>query len=144
MLQESIGLSIILGFLASEFLGLSAGGLVSPGYLAFYLEQPLRLLSTMGLAIIIYFLVRILQRFMIIYGRRRFMAAVLLSLIGTWVFERVFFYADAIGEDIRVIGYIIPGLIANDMLKQGVAKTAAMVLLVAVIVRLVVMLLVVF
>lgn len=140
MLQESIGLSIILGFLASEFLGISAGGLVSPGYLAFFLEQPLRLLSTMILAVIIFLGVRLMQRFMIIYGRRRFMAAVLMSLAGTWIFEQLFFYANAISQDIRIIGYIIPGLIANDMLKQGPVKTIVMVLLVAVVVRLILML----
>lgn len=140
MLQESIGLSIILGFLASEFLGVSAGGLVSPGYLAFFLEQPLRLLTTMILAVIIFLSVRLMQRFMIIYGRRRFMATVLMSLAGTWIFEQLFFYANAISQDIRIVGYIIPGLIANDMLKQGPVKTIVMVLLVAVVVRLILML----
>jgi len=140
MLQESIGLSIILGFLASEFLGISLGGLVSPGYLAFFLEQPLRLLSTMILATIIFLCVRLMQRFMIIFGRRRFMATVLMSLAGTWIFEQLFFYANMIDQDIRIVGYIIPGLIANDMLKQGPVKTIVMVLLAAVVVRLILML----
>lgn len=139
MLQESISLSIILGFLAGEFLGISAGGLVSPGYLAFYLEQPLRLLSTMALSILTFLTIKFLQRFMILYGRRRFMAAVLISLAGTWIFEQFFFFANSINQDIRIIGYIIPGLIANDMLKQGLAKTIAMTLLVAILVRLVLM-----
>ena len=143
MLQESIGLSVILGFLSSEFLGISAGGLVSPGYLAFYLEQPLRLFSTTLLSIVIYLLIRLLQHFVIIFGRRRFMAAVLFSLIGTWVFEQAFFYTDMLGQDLRIIGYIVPGLIANDMLKQGVGKTLAMVLVVAILIR-IVMLVVIF
>jgi poly-gamma-glutamate biosynthesis protein PgsC/CapC len=140
MLQESIGLSVILSFLASEFLGISAGGLVSPGYLAFFLEQPLRVLSTLVLAVIIFFVVRGLQKIMIIFGRRRFMATVLLSLAGTWLFEQLFFYANAMSQDMRIIGYIIPGLIANDMLKQGIVKTIVMVLLVAIVVRFIVML----
>jgi gamma-polyglutamate biosynthesis protein CapC len=140
MLQESIGLSVILGFLASEFLGISAGGLVSPGYLAFFLEQPLRLLSTIILSSVIFLGLRLLQRFMIIYGKRRFMAAVLMSLAGTWIFEQLFFYANAINQDIRIVGYIVPGLIANDMLKQGPIKTIVMVLIVAVAVRLILML----
>jgi len=140
MLQESIGLSVIFGFLASEFLGISAGGLVSPGYLAFFLEQPLRLLSTIILSSAIFLGLRVMQRFMIIYGKRRFMAAVLMSLAGTWIFEQLFFYANAINQDIRIVGYIVPGLIANDMLKQGPIKTIVMVLLVAVVVRLILML----
>jgi len=140
MLQESIGLSIILSFLAGEFLGISAGGLVSPGYLAFFLDQPLRLLSTMALAAAIFLGVRLMQRFMILHGRRRFMATVLMGLAGTWILEQLFFYANAMNQDIRIIGYIIPGLIANDMLRQGVIKTTLMTLLVAVLVRLIVML----
>ena len=139
MLRESIGLSIILGFLASEFLGISAGGLVSPGYLAFFIEQPLRLLSTIVLSVIIYLGIRLAQRFMIIFGRRRFMAAVLMSLAGTWIFEQLFFYANVVSQDIRIVGYIVPGLIANDMLKQGPIKTILMLLLVSAVVRLVLM-----
>ena len=38
MLQQAIGLSIILGFLSTELLGLFTGGLISAGYLAFYVE----------------------------------------------------------------------------------------------------------
>ena len=140
MLQESIGLSIILSFLAGEFLGISAGGLVSPGYLAFFLDQPLRLLSTMALAAAIFLGVRLMQRFMILHGRRRFMATVLMSLAGTWILEQLFFYANAMNQDIRIIGYIIPGLIANDMLRKEVLQTTLMTLLVAVLVRLIVML----
>jgi len=68
------------------------------------------------------------------------MAAVLLGLIGTWTIEQLFFYAAEIGQDLRIIGYIIPGLIANDMLKQGILKTMALTITVAVIVRLVLML----
>ncbi len=140
MLRESIGLSIVLSFLSSEFLGISAGGLVSPGYLAFFLEQPLRVLSTILLSLLIWLVVRLLERFLIIFGRRRFMAAVLLGLIGAWAFEQLFFLADPIGRDLRIVGYIIPGLIANDMLKQGIVKTTAMTIIVAVLVRLILML----
>ncbi len=140
MLQESIGLSVILSFLSGEFLGISAGGLVSPGYLAFFLEQPMRVASTILLAVIIFFAIRGLQNVIIIFGRRRFMAAILLSLAGTWIFEQLFFYANAMSQDMRIIGYVIPGLIANDMLKQGVLKTIVMVLLAAVVVRFIIML----
>ena len=137
MLQEAIGLSVVLGFLSSEFLGLSAGGLVSPGYLAFFLEQPLRIASTVGLSFLIFLAVRLLQRFVIIYGKRRFMATVLLSILGAWGIERLFFFANVLSQDMRIVGYIIPGLIANDMLKQGAAKTIAATLIAAVVVRLV-------
>jgi poly-gamma-glutamate biosynthesis protein PgsC/CapC len=144
MLRESIGLSVILSFLGSEFLGVSAGGLVSPGYLAFFLDVPLRIVSTLALALLTFLAVRLIQRYAIVYGRRRFMAAVLVSLAGSWIFERLFFFAGSlhlasIDQDIRIVGYIIPGLIANDMLRQGAVKTILMTLLVALVLRLVLM-----
>ncbi|MBQ5364904.1 MAG: hypothetical protein IIU49_02420, partial [Spirochaetales bacterium] len=72
----------------------------------------------------------------IIYGRRRFMVVILLSVIFTWAVEQLT-HTGAIGIDIRMVGFIIPGLIANDMLRQGVVRTLAGVLIAAVLIRLV-------
>lgn len=140
MLHKAIGISIILGFLFSEFLGIATGGLVSAGYMAFFMASPARIISTLVLSMVIYFLTILLQKFIIIYGRRRFMVVVLLSLIGTWLVEQVFFkYLGFIGQDVRMVGFIIPGLIANDMFKQGVVKTLAAVTILSVIIRLIIL-----
>ena len=140
MLHKAIGISIILGFLFSEFLGIATGGLVSAGYMAFFMASPARIISTLVLSMVIYFLTILLQKFIIIDGRRRFMVVVLLSLIGTWLVEQVFFkYLGFIGQDVRMVGFIIPGLIANDMFKQGVVKTLAAVTILSVIIRLIIL-----
>ena len=105
------------------------------------MEQPLRLVSTLVLAIIIYLITKGLQKFMIIYGRRRFMVVVLLSLIGTWLVEqKLYYYLSFVEQDIRVVGFIIPGLIANDMFKQGIVRTILAVSLLAIVIRLILML----
>ena len=140
MLHKAIGISIILGFLFSEFLGIATGGLVSAGYLAYFMVTPSRVISTLLLSIVIYFLTLLLQKFIIIYGKRRFMVVVLFSLIGTWLVEQVFSkYLGFIGQDVRMVGFIIPGLIANDMFKQGVVKTLVAVSILSVIIRLVIL-----
>lgn len=139
MLQTAIGLSIILGFISSEFLNLLSGGLVSAGYLAFFVEQPFRIVSTIILSIFTSLIVKFLQKYIIIYGRRRFMITVLISLIATYFINRNFFYMADVNQDIRIIGYIIPGLIANDMLKQGIFKTIIMVCFIAFLIRLILM-----
>ncbi|MBQ3829726.1 MAG: poly-gamma-glutamate biosynthesis protein PgsC [Spirochaetales bacterium] len=140
MLHKAIGISIILGFLFSEFLGIATGGLVSAGYMAFFMATPARIISTLVLSMVIYFLTILLQKFIIIYGRRRFMVVVLLSLIGTWLVEQVFSkYLGFIGQDVRMVGFIIPGLIANDMFKQGVVKTLAAVTILSAIIRLIIL-----
>ena len=139
MLHQAIGLSVILGFLSTEFLGLYSGGLVTAGYLAFYVDQPWRLATTVGLAIVTYLLLRLVEKFVILYGRRRFMAAVLISMLGAWAFEQGFYYLSLIPQDMRIIGYLVPGLMASDMCKQGIVKTLAMTLLIAVLVRMIMM-----
>ncbi len=125
MLKTAVALSIILGFMSQEFLGLASGGLVSAGYLAFYFNQPYRIISTLVLAIIVYFSVKLLEQFLFIYGRRRFACCVLLGIIYAWLLSFV-------ASDLRAIGYIVPGLIANDMLKQGIFKTVAVLLIIGI------------
>ena len=125
MLKTAVALSIILGFMSQEFLGLASGGLVSAGYLAFYFNQPYRTISTLVLAIIVYFSVKLLEQFLFIYGRRRFACCVLLGIIYAWLLSFA-------ASDLRAIGYIVPGLIANDMLKQGIFKTVAVLLIIGI------------
>lgn len=136
MLYKTIAMSVVLGFIFSEFLGIATGGLVSAGYLAFFMGSPLRVASTLAVAVLIYLITRLLQKWVIIYGKRRFMTVILLSIILTWVVEQVT-RSGMTGLDIRMVGFIIPGLIANDMLRQGVVKTLAATSIVAIVIRLI-------
>ncbi len=133
-MQIAVVLSVILGFLSSEFLGLASGGLISAGYLSLYVTSPLRILSTLALAVMIHALVKLLDQFVFLYGRRRFMACVLLSVVLSWLLTRLMASSFAIEADLRIIGYIIPGLIANDMQRQGILKTLAVVVIITVLV----------
>ena len=134
MLQQAIGLSILLGFLSTELLGLFTGGLVSAGYLAFFMEQPYRILSTIVLALVVYGLTKLIGRVVILYGRRRFMLTVLLGILLGWLYEKQAYYFNGISQDLRIIGYMIPGLLANDMCKQGIWRTVLMVLVIALLI----------
>lgn len=140
MIQTAVILSILLSFLSHEFLGLYTGGLISGGYLALYLHQPLRLLSTYLAALAVYFIVKGLSRHLIIFGNRRYMAAILTGLVVHYAFTWLLPMLPPLSQDVRLIGYIIPGLIANDMLRQGVAKTTLASLLSAAMVRAILML----
>ena len=131
MLHAAVALSILLGFIFTEFLGVLTGGMISAGYLAFYLEQPFRIASTLILAILVFCSVKVLSNYLILFGRRRFMLTVILGLLLSALIEKAFILMTDINQDMRIIGYIIPGLIANDMMKQGIIKTLIMVLLVS-------------
>ena len=137
MLQQAIGLSIILGFISTELLGLFTGGLVSAGYLAFFLEQPYRVASTLVLSLVVYGLTKLIGKAVILYGRRRFMLTVILGILLGWVYESHAYYLNGISQDLRIIGYMIPGLLANDMCKQGVWRTVLMAMVCALLIRLI-------
>lgn len=140
MYDVAIALSVLLSFGLYEAFGLLSGGMVSAGYLCLFLEQPLRIVTTLLLAVLVYLLTRLVSRFVILYGRRRFMLTIVLSLIFAWVIEQFLLGIALIPQDIRIIGHVVPGLIANDMYKQGVWRTLFGVLLVAAFARLLLML----
>ena len=139
MYDVAIALSVLLSFGLYEAFGLLSGGMVSAGYLCLFLEQPLRIVTTLLLAVLVYVLTRLVSRFVILYGRRRFMLTIVLSLIFAWVIEQFLLGIALIPQDIRIIGHVVPGLIANDMYKQGVPRTLMGVVLSAGLVRLLIM-----
>ncbi|MCI5956310.1 MAG: poly-gamma-glutamate biosynthesis protein PgsC [Clostridiales bacterium] len=139
MYDVAISLSVLFSFGLYEAFGLLTGGMVSAGYLCLFFEQPLRIATTLLLAVLVYAFTRLVSRVVILYGRRRFMLVIVLSLILGWVIERFLLGIALIPQDIRIIGHVVPGLIANDMYKQGVGRTLLGVLTSAAIVRLVLM-----
>lgn len=137
MISHAIGLGLVLSFIYVEIVGLSAGGLIVPGYLALYWDNPLRILATLLVAAISYLLIKVISNYVILFGRRRFLATVLVGFIIGWLLDLFVFRFFATAQDLRAIGFIVPGLIANDMVKQGVLNTALSALLVSIAVKLV-------
>lgn len=140
MLFELVSLSVVLSLVCTEFTGLFTGGLVSAGYFAYYFHEPSRLISTAVVAVVICLAVKLLQHVLILYGRRRFALSLVLSLVFVWILEKTFFLYSNVAVDVRVVGYIIPGLIASDMEKQGILKTLGVLAAIALVIRLVVVL----
>ena len=127
MLRTAVVLSVLLGFIGSEFLGILSGGLVSAGYISFYINQPARVASTLLMAVAICLIVRALGHVIILFGRRRFILTMLVSILLTQILESILIVTSTVDIDMRIIGYIIPGLIANDMEKQGIFRTLIMI-----------------
>lgn len=137
MVELAIALGIAVSLLVTEVVGVSAAGLVVPGYLALHFDQPGRLVATFGVALATWALVKFgLARLVVLYGRRRLAVAVLAGFLLNVLLDRVLLALPAQPVDARVIGYIVPGLIANEAFSQGVVPTVAVTLLVAVVVRL--------
>ncbi len=144
ILIEAIGLGLVTSLLFSELLMLTAGGLVVPGYVAAHLHEPLRIAATLLAGIVGMVIVRIIGRFVLLYGRRTMVISVLagyLISIAVHSMLRVNFQGLTVGSDLLqqglVVGYIISGLIAYWMVRQGVVETVCTILMSSIIVRLV-------
>jgi len=130
---SSFFLGLLLALLYAEITGLSPGGLIVPGYFALYLNQPWRPLSTVAVAFLTLLIVRFLSRYFIIFGRRRF---VLLILTGAclgqaWSLALPHLLAEPVG--LRVIGWVVPGLLASSFERQKILPSLASLIFVSVL-----------
>jgi len=140
LIYQSIGLGLVVSLVFSEILGLAAGGLVVPGYIALYLDQPLRVLGTILASLLTYAVVKFLSNFILLYGRRTLVFCVLAGFLFGYLTRYLLVFNAMVGIDLdvallRSIGYIIPGLIAYWMMRQGIVETLCTMFMAAFIVR---------
>ncbi|MEK6754530.1 MAG: poly-gamma-glutamate biosynthesis protein PgsC [Bacteroidota bacterium] len=105
--------------------GIFPGGIIVPSYLVLFVNQPSRLLGTLVAALLTLLCYKLVSRYLIIFGRRMFVFMVLLGALWAFCWIQLFpvFYPASL--EFRVIGWVIPGLIANNFQKQGVVSTTA-------------------
>jgi hypothetical protein len=102
------------------------------------LSQPARVVATVAVSALTFVSVRYgLMRLIILYGRRRFGVTILTGFLWHGLYLAGLGNVPGVGADLRVVGYIVPGLMANAALTQGWWPTVGMTLLIAVIVRLI-------
>jgi poly-gamma-glutamate biosynthesis protein PgsC/CapC len=133
---EAIFIGMLVGLVYYELFGAVAGGIVVPGYIALHLLQPGRILVTLVVAFLTLGVLRLLSQLVFIFGRRAFMAALVVGFLLRWGAETALLAVPETGVDVRVIGYIIPGLIAYEMSRQGVMATLRALAVVAVVTKL--------
>jgi poly-gamma-glutamate biosynthesis protein PgsC/CapC len=122
VLVVGIGLSISL--LYSELFGVTPGGIIVPGYLALAIPEPLTVALTLGVALLTFFVVRVLATIAIVYGRRRTVLSILIGfLLGALTRAAVGAGTPIAPLELDVVGYVIPGLLAIWMDRQGVVVT---------------------
>lgn len=137
MIIETIGLGMIASLFLTETIGLAAGGIVVPGYIALYLSEPMRVIATVLIAIITFLLTKWLGKIMLLFGRRLLVVTILLGYLLGFI-TRLFppIYLSEFQFDISTIGYVIPGLIAYWMHRQGIIETLTTMTIAAILTRL--------
>ena len=137
MEYELVFVALLASLLFIGVTGFYPGGIIVPSYLVLFIHQPSRLLGTLIAALLTHLCYKLVSRYLIIFGRRMFVFMVLVGALWTFCWMQVFpiFYPGSL--EFRVIGWVIPGLIANNFEKQGVVSTTASCVTVTVAVYLV-------
>jgi gamma-polyglutamate biosynthesis protein CapC len=141
VLTAALTIGIVVSLALTEVIGLSAGGIIVPGYVALLLDRPMALAGFLVVAAASYGIVRALGMVLMLYGSRRFAVAVLTGLMlgvgAQWASLSVPLYVEWVG-----LGLIVPGLLAHQFDRQGVLPTLAMLAIAAPLVRLILILVV--
>ena len=127
-----IGLLVSLGFIGLT--GLYPGGIIVPSYLVLFLQEPQRIAGTLVAALLTLAVYRLFCRWLILFGRRRFVFLILVGGLWTLLWFRLFPYIFPLSLEFRVIGWVIPGLIANHFDRQGVVVTTGSLVTVTVVI----------
>lgn len=131
MIYETLIIGIVIAFLYVELMDIYPGGIIVPAYIALYLDEPPRVLATVLVAFLSLFTYRLLARLFILFGKRRFVMFILLGALWAqiWYFLLPHFSEDALG--LKAIGWLIPGLLANNLEKQRIIPTLASLFIVS-------------
>lgn len=125
MSYEITFIGLLLSLLYIGITGLYPGGIIVPGYLVLFADQPARIAGTLVAALLTLLCFKFASQYLIIFGRRRFVFMVLVGGIWALLSLQVFPSFLPLSPEFRVIGWVIPGLIANSFERQGVMVTTA-------------------
>ena len=139
-MAELLILGVIVSIVFYELTDITPGGLVVPGLMVAYIGQPLRMVYTLLVAIAAYYLVKLLSRRFLIFGKRRFVLLIIVSFALHVAFNLLIgaFSLNLTSVAISLVGYTVSGIIANNMFKQGVVKTSLSLAIVVAVVQLIV------
>lgn len=104
---------------------LSPGGMITPGWLALTLaEDPMRMATIAGLVALTYGGSLLLQRYVILYGKRLFSAVMMLSVaLSVGLFLALQADTQVTYSPWNTVGFIIPGLIGYQLIRQPAMPT---------------------
>lgn len=126
--HETICLAIgmLLGMFYYHKTGWACGGIITPGVIAIYIHDPLKVGISIIAGFVTWLILEALVRAFSIYGRQRMAAAMLIALALRYPLVTVW------GETSLWLGWVVPGLIGADMQRQGALPTLSGVIIVSI------------
>ena len=116
-------LGVIISIIFYEITDISPGGIIVPGLMVLYIQEPERMVYTVIVAVITYYVVKLISKYLIIFGKRRFVVMIFVSILINFLLDFILGSSSINMINISIIGYTIAGLIANDFHKQGLRRT---------------------
>lgn len=134
-LYIAIVIGVLLSLIYAEKTGVVPAGLVVPGYIALVFDQLMYLTVIAVISLMTYLIVnQLISRVTVLYGRRKFGAMLTVGILLKMISDYAYGYPLGIPFEVielRGIGVIVPGLIANSIHKQGVLPTLSSTLVIA-------------
>lgn len=120
----AIFLGLCLSLIIEIKLGISPGGVIVPSYMALVIDDFTTVISIFLVAIATFLLVKyVISRFMLIYGKRRFIACVMSALLIKGALALLYPLIPFSVLAFNGLGVVMSGIIANCYFKQGPAIT---------------------
>ncbi|MFG2983320.1 poly-gamma-glutamate biosynthesis protein PgsC/CapC [Streptomyces sp. NPDC048258] len=119
-----IALGLLFSLVCYLTTNLSPGGMITPGWLALTLLEDLqRAALVVGVTVATYVLTLLVQRFVILYGKRLFAAVVLLGVLLQATVVIVLQMEFPLLYTNQTLGFIVPGLIGYQLVRQPKGPT---------------------
>lgn len=118
-----IGLIVSLIFISVT--GYYPGGIIVPSYLILFIDQPVRLAGTLIVALLTMVTYKLASKYLILFGKRRFVFMILCGAVFAYFMSFILPDIFPFAVEMKVIGWVIPGLIANNFDRQGIIQTSS-------------------
>ncbi|SBT47662.1 poly-gamma-glutamate biosynthesis protein PgsC/CapC [Micromonospora narathiwatensis] len=119
-----LGVGLVLALACYLTTNLSPGGMITPGWLALTLvEEYQQALVILAMTAVTWALTKVMQRVVILYGKRLFAAIVLLSVLLQTTLFLVIQQDFPLLFSHQTLGFVAPGLIAYQLVRQPPVAT---------------------
>lgn len=113
IVEQAIAIGLIIALLLGELFGVTPG-MVVPGYVSLQVGNPARVLGTIVVALLVVIVVRVISRFTLLYGRRRFLMMMIVGFtFGVGLHQLMRTDIAGTHPEFRVVGIIVPGILAH-------------------------------
>ena len=131
----AIVVGLCLSLLIEIKFGISPGGIIVPSYIALVFDNPAVLVNIFLISILTYLFVKyVISKFMLVYGKRRFIACVMVALAFKFILGMLYPLVPFSVMAFSGIGVVTSGILSNTYFRQGLVITAGATFLTSAIV----------